>query len=359
MAKIRLIGQANDSGIGTHFYNYVMALQQIPAIRECLQIIDYTDTEGLQRAAFESGRDDIAISFVGTMFKDWFKGTCINWTVFESTVIPEGLLNLYKNDTSILWIPSEWGRQVAIANGIDPNRIDVVPEGVDGNLFHPYLNPKQLRPYRFLTIGKYEVRKSYKEIFEAFAQTFGNDPAVELVIKSGFFQDVERKGEEMVRDIESYGCNNIKLLWSTQEIGTLVRLYRESDCFVFPTKAEGWGLPLIEAAATGLPLITTNYSAPTEFLKGIESSCLFVDYDMIDINCPEYKTFYPQTNTGTWGQWAQPSVKSIADQMMSAYQNHAALKLEGIKNSGKIRAEFSWHNSVIKSLDTLKRRGAL
>ena len=357
--KFRLIGQANDSGIGTHFYNYVMALQQIPVIRENLQIIDYTDTEGLQRAAFESGRDDVCISFVGTMFKDWFKGTCINWTVFESTVIPEGLLNLYRNDTSILWIPSEWGRQVAIDNGIDPKRIDVVPEGVDPAIFNPYLNPKQLRPYRFLTVGKYEVRKSYREIFEAFAQEFANDPAVELVVKSGFFQDVERKGQEMVRDIESYGCNNIRLLWSTQELGTIRDLYRQADCFVFPSKAEGWGLPLIEAAATGLPLITTNYSAQTEFLQDIHSSCLFVDYDMAAIDCPEYTRFYPQTETGVWGQWAQPQVADIARCMRDAYSNHANLKLKAIQNSGIIRRDFSWANSVTRSLDTLKRRGAL
>ena len=357
--KLRLIGQANDSGIGTHFYNYVMALQQIPAVRDILQVIDYTDSDGLQKAAFESGRDDIAISFVGTMFRDWFKGLCINWTVFESTIIPEGLLNLYKQDTSILWIPSKWGRDVAVANGIDPARIDVVPEGVDATQFHPFINPKQLRPYRFLTVGKYEVRKSYKEILEAFSRTFGNDPAVELVIKSGFFQDIERKGQEMVRDIESYGCNNIRLLWSTQDAGTIRDLYRQADCFVFPTKAEGWGLPLIEAAAVGLPLITTNYSAQTEFLKDIHSSCLFVDYELKDIDCPEYTRFYPQTATQQWGQWAQPSVDSIAEQMLNAYQNHAALKLEAIKNSGTIRNDFSWTNSVTKSLDVLKRRGAL
>jgi glycosyltransferase involved in cell wall biosynthesis len=359
--KIRIIGESNDSGIGVHHYHYTQALMQIPAVAQHVELINFQDTQALQKAAFESARDDITISFVGTYFKDWFKGTTINWTVFESTTIPEGLLNLYKADTqSYLWIPSEWGRQVAIDNGVDANRIFVVPEGVDGNLYHPYCNPRQpLRPYRFLTLGKYEVRKSYTEIFEAFAKTYGNDPAVELIIKSGFFQDVERKGQEMVKEIESYGCNNIKLLWSTQDISTLIELYRQSDCFLFPTKAEGWGLPIIEAAACGLPLITTNYSAQTEFLSRIESSCLFVDYDIIDVNCPEYKSFYPQTNTGDWGKWAQPSVDSICDKMKVAYNNRAVLQLEAIKNSGIIRREFSWQASAIKSLDVLKKMNVL
>jgi glycosyltransferase involved in cell wall biosynthesis len=356
--KIRIIGQSNDSGIGVHHYHYVQALMQIPRIAQHIELIDFTDAARLQRAAAESRSDDVAISFVGTYFRNVFQGHCVNWTVFETTVIPDGLLNLYRNDTSTLWIPSHWGRDVALANGVDPARIEVVPEGVDSAQFHPYLNPRPQRPYRFLTVGKYERRKSYTEILSAFAETFGNDPAVELVIKSGYFQDVERKGQEMAAEIRAHGCNNIRLLWGTQTPETLVDLYRTSDCFVFPTRAEGWGLPLIEAAASGLPLITTNYSAQTEFLRDIHSSCLFVDYDLVAVDCPEYISYNPSAS-GHWGLWAEPRVNSIAEQMRQAYQNYAHLKLEAIKNSAVIRSNFSWANSVTASLAALKRRGAL
>lgn len=350
---IRLIGQANDSGVGTHFYHYATALGQIYGLDQTLEIIDFMDSARLEQAGIKSQQHDINISFVGANLSGYFRGTNIQWTVFEGTRIPLGQRGMY--DTHDVWLPSEWGRGTAIANGVDPNRIAVVPEGVDHNLFHPYLKPRETRPFRFLTIGKYEVRKSYDEIFTAFAETYGNDPAVELVIKSGFFQDVERKEREMRAHIASFGCDNIRLFFGSYSQFDISNLYRSCDCFVFPSKAEGWGLPLIEAAASGLPLITTNYSAHTEFLQHITSSCLFVDYDMGPVNCPEYKQFYPMPD-GDWGQWAHPRVSSIADRMREAYEKSPIYRVEALKNSEIIRGQYSWAQSATKSLETLRKR---
>jgi glycosyltransferase involved in cell wall biosynthesis len=42
-------------------------------------------------------------------------------------------------------------------------------------------------------------------------------------------------------------------------------LYSLADAFVLPTRGEGWGIPVAEAMAMGLPVIVTNYSGPTEY----------------------------------------------------------------------------------------------
>ena len=149
--RIRLIGQPNDSGIGTHYYHYTQALKHIAGINQCLELIDYTDVPAQQRAAQESRDEDVNISFVGSDLRA-FRGHNINWTVFESTVIPQGLLNLYS--ISDIWLPSEWGRKIAIENGVDSKRIEVAVEGVDPNLFHPYLRARNETVFRFLIIGK-------------------------------------------------------------------------------------------------------------------------------------------------------------------------------------------------------------
>ena len=318
-----------------------------------VQIIDFTDQAALEQAMRDSQYFDANISFVGSPLNGYFKGTNIQWTVFEGSKIPAGQRGIY-NDHDI-WLPTEWGRETAVKNGVDPKRIEVVPEGVDHNLFHPYMKSREPRPFRFLTIGKYEVRKSYDEILTAFAETYGNDPAVELIIKSGFFQDQERKQREMRAHIDSFGCKNIQLFFGSYGPADISNLYRSTDCFVFPSKAEGWGLPLIEAAACGLPLITTNYSGHTEFLQHITSSCLFVDYELGPVNCPEYKNFYPMPD-GDWGVWAHPKVSSLADKMREAYEMSPVYRVEAFKNSEIIRSKYSWAQSATKSLELLRKR---
>src|SRR5207247_1086784 len=47
----------------------------------------------------------------------------------------------------------------------------------------------------------------------------------------------------------------------------LAALYRSADCFVLPSRGEGWGMPLLEAMACGLPVIATDWSGPRDFLK--------------------------------------------------------------------------------------------
>ena len=348
--KIRLIGQANDSGVGTHYYNYVQAIRQIEAVNQYIELIDFTNHELLNRAVQDSCDDDINISFINVDLSSYFKGTNIIWAVFESTVIPHNILAILKNNN--LWIPSEWGKKIAIENGIKSELINVVPEGVDINLYNPYLKPKD-KIFRFLLIGKYEIRKSINECLDAFAEEYGNNPNFELVIKSDFFKDPTDKFNELVNKFETLAVNNIKLVWGYQTKEELVNLYRTANVFLFPSKAEGWGLPLIEAAATGLPLITTYYSAQTEFLQDIKTSCVFVPYELNDINCPEYKSFYPAIDNN-YGVWAITTVDDIRKALKEAYTNYSALSQQATKNSDIIRSKYSWANSAIKSLEILK-----
>ena len=353
--KIRLIGQANDSGIGTHFQHYTTAIKQINGINSLIELVDFADNDAINRSINESTTSDINISFVCADLNKYYRGTNINWSVFESTIIPDNILPIMKRHK--LWIPTEWGRKICIENGIDLNQINVVNEGVDINTFHPYLKPKSNK-FRFLLIGKYEMRKSINESIDAFAQVFGNNPDIELVIKSDFFKDPELKKNELDNKILSTGVNNIKLVWGYQTIAQISNLYRSSDIFLFPTKAEGWGLPLIEAAACGLPLITTYHSGQTEFINDIKSSCILVDYQLEPIECKEDQGFYPAKDNN-YGKWAVMIVDNIAKSIKQAYDNYPALSAQAIKNSELIRTKYSWANSAIKSLEILKKHNLL
>jgi glycosyltransferase involved in cell wall biosynthesis len=342
--RIRLIGQRNTSGIGTHYAHFCDALRQLDGIGRFVEEIDSFNSDALLFAVADSQDDDINISFTAVNLQGNFRGHNIQWIVFESTRIPENILAVCQACEQV-WVPSDWGRSVLIANGIAPTRIRVIPEGVDGNRFHthgrkPY---RKDRPFRFLTVGKYEQRKSLDETIDAFAQVYANTPAIELIIKSNYFVNHDQKFTALQNKIQN--LNNVQLIWGEMPGHDLAQLYRSCDAFVLPSRAEGWGLPLIEAAASGLPIITTNYSGQTEFLKHIADSVLPVTYTMGAVTCPEYQSYYPDSSNN-WGTWARPDVVSIAKAMQTVCREYDKLFEAACANSFVIRRTFTWQNSA-------------
>jgi glycosyltransferase involved in cell wall biosynthesis len=268
--------------------------------------------------------------------------------VFESTRIPATILPAIQGADQV-WVPSAWGCDVLLAHGVAEHRVHVVPEGVDGARFHAHgRQPRtSARPFRFLTVGKYEQRKGIDQTIEAFAQVYANQPHAELIIKSNYFTNHHEKYNALRAKIS--GLDNVTLLWGEMTEIQLADLYRASDTFVLPTRAEGWGLPLIEAVAAGLPVITTRYSGQTEFLQHVTDSVLPVAHVMTRIDCAEYCSYYPDSESD-WGIWAQPNVDSIVTCMQQALQQEQRLYDRAQRNSAIIRERFSWSQSAEQAL---------
>jgi glycosyltransferase involved in cell wall biosynthesis len=256
----------------------------------------------------------------------------------------------------LLWVPSQWGKEVLINNGIDEAMIDVVPEGVDANQYHPYLRgsiDKTGEPFRFLSIGKFEERKGYRELLEAFKLAFDNSPEVELVIKADYFLDPENKKQQCMNLINEVGLTNVKLIWGELTTVQLFELYNFADVYVTATRAEGWGLPIIEAAATGLPIIAPFYSGHTEFLKHIESSVSKVDYQLDKIDDPEFMRYWPAID-GNYGSWAKVNIDDLKIKLMDVKNTIQSYDMSARDNSANLRINFNWSSSLTLAIDSLK-----
>jgi glycosyltransferase involved in cell wall biosynthesis len=352
--RIRLIGKRNDLGIGIHYANFADAIVKIQGIGELIDEIDFTDHARMEQAIQDSRPGDVNISFLAANIHEFFKGYNIQWVVFESTRVPEHIMSVLRPADQV-WVPSTWGREILIGNGIPEQKICVVPEGVNGHLFHTHLRTEweQTRPFRFLSVGKYEQRKSFDETLLAFSQTFGNTDGIELVIKSNYFTNHEQKAQDLQKKIKDLNLTNVTVLWGQMSVDQIAELYRSCDAFVFPTKGEGWGLPLIEAAASGLPIITVPHSGHTEFIQHMASSVVGVGYVMTDIDCPEYQSYYPDINRN-WGQWARPDIYSISNAFQTVCREYKTLYKNAQKNSTIIRNRFSWQNSVDRALVAIR-----
>jgi glycosyltransferase involved in cell wall biosynthesis len=348
--KIHLLGQRNTSGIGTHYANFSDQLQKIHGIGHLVKEVDFQNEQQVDQAIAESQSDDITICFVAANTHEHFRGRNIQWVVFESNRIPQSISPAIWGADQI-WVPSAWGRDVLLAHGLSAHKVHLVPEGVDGARFHAHgRRPRTSnRPFRFLTVGKYEQRKGIDETLEAFARVYANCADVELVIKSNYFTDHARKYQDLQNKIASLNLSNVTVLWGETSEIELANLYRACDTFVLPTRAEGWGLPLIEAVAAGLPVITTMYSGHMEFLQHVTDSVLPVAHVMTAIDCPEYCSYYPDSEN-LWGAWARPNVDSLATCMQQAFQEEHRLYDHAQRNSKIIRERFSWSQSAEQAL---------
>jgi glycosyltransferase involved in cell wall biosynthesis len=354
--KIRLIGQRNQTGIGTHYANFADAVLATEWAN-CVEELDHTDREGLVAGYERSEPDDINIVFVCMPLQRAYRGTTIQWVVFESTRMFPTILDTLL-DAHQIWVPSAWGRDILIQHGLNPAQCWVVHEGVDPQRYTTIATHKS-DTLNYLFNGKCEIRKSIVETVQAWQQEFGNDPGVKLILKTGHYTDQEyqaRKLQELTNCVN--GSTNIEIIWGEIPDADLTALYQQSDIFVLPSKAEGWGLPLIEAAAQGMPIISTIYSGHAEFLQPIESSVVSVEYDMCPIQCPEIQFFYPMPD-GDWGKWAQPQVDSIRRELRHARENYTQLKITAMSNSKIISRDFSWTASADRALALLQAQGLL
>jgi glycosyltransferase involved in cell wall biosynthesis len=114
-------------------------------------------------------------------FYENYVGKKIAYNVWETTLQPTIFFeNLKKFDQ--VWIPSEWQKECTVKQGIPENKVKVVPEGVDTNIYKPKNKKTKNKIFRFLLVGRWDYRKSIREIIESFDYVFSEKENVELVI---------------------------------------------------------------------------------------------------------------------------------------------------------------------------------
>ena len=352
--NINLFGHRNIMGSGVHFSSFSNMFKQYLGFNNVVKEWDPGSQDRLLEALCQSREDDINIWFPRSNAIGHIKGRNVLWAIFESDALPNYFLDPLLT-ADIIWTPSAWGRDVLLSHGLPPHKVDVVPEGVNPCIFHPFLRRKSNDPiYRFLAVGKYEQRKGYDQLFEAFSKAFNNRPDVELLIKGDFFGDEIRVSHELKNRIDSLGLDNIKIIAGSMDINNMVALYSYANGFVMPSRSEGWGLPLIEALACGLPSATINYSGQTEFLSKINSFYLPIKYDIVPIADPAYMKYWPSTN-GEYGNWAEADADHLVSQMLNMVQNQSLHNKAALNASEIIRTQFSWSKAVDAAIESLKR----
>jgi glycosyltransferase involved in cell wall biosynthesis len=240
-------------------------------------------------------------------------------TVYETVEIPADWVSICEGFNE-LWVPSEKVKQAFYDSGISNDMtIKVFREGVDTDKY--YSGGQQMYHYNeftFLSLFDFTYRKGWDKLIEGYCKEFDSDEGVRLVIKTHYSQNNERD-KDYVRDrisaIKSqYDAPKIELKWDFIKEQEMPQFYRSGDAFVLPTRGEGFGLPLFEAAACDLPVIMTDFMAPSEYLG---DNTNWVKVEQMKEYPYEEAVVHEPNCTGL--QFAEPSVESLQKQMRQVY----------------------------------------
>lgn len=203
-------------------------------------------------------------------------------TMFEADRIPAFWAEASRQQDLII-LPSESSKNAWIASGVPESKIQLCPFGIDPRLFTAARAPFDLGMYggkplldyrvRFLNVSALRPRKNLLGMLRTWiSTTTPNDDAV-LILKLGcfqwgfyelFWQDIQALQRQIGKSFAQ--AAPVYFLTDVLSYTDVLRLYASATHYISMSFGEGWDLPMMEAAATGLQLIAPDHSAYRAYL---------------------------------------------------------------------------------------------
>ena len=244
--------------------------------------------------------------------------------------------------------------------------IEVLFEGANTNIYKVIDTPCSLdlqikEDFAYLFVGHWmqgefgEDRKNVSLLVKAFYETFKNKskkPALILKASGGVSSYMDR--DELLKKIEiikktvvANSLPNIYLLHGEFTDEEMNELYNHSKvkAMVSLTKGEGFGRPLLEFSLVKKPIMTTNWSAHTEFLSK----------EFTTLMNGELKNLHPSV-LNDWfvkeAQWFNVNPMEVNHYLKDIFENYKKYQNNANRQTYKSKTEFSW-DKMKEKLDTI------
>lgn len=312
------------------------------------EVVRYTTTGGgIIDDIISNEKPDLLLSYGTPDSFNWIKKEYarkriphVHYVVWESSIFPSEWVEWYKSATLLL--TSSKHTQGALRRA-----------GLNAKIWHhaidarfSYKERKDDGVFTFYHYNGYEFRKGTEILLQAFTEEFGIDERVKLVIKArerglgallvppirAVTQEMRRLKKETGLSYEDQVRLEHPLI--TEVIGhvsdeEMVNLSGSADCFVFPAKGEGWGLPPFEAMAQGIVPIIPNVGSFAEW------------FDRDTMIVAEISGYFN-------GGFRYPGALFMVDKddlrkkMRWAFNNERLLRKMGKEGSARIHEKYNW-----------------
>ena len=212
---------------------------------------------------------------------------------------------------------------------VEEGKVKVIHHGFDGEFFGARLSLEELnrrlsafslQPAAFfLYVGALQPRKNLARLIQAFERAKIKHPDMKLVLAG----EVAWLSREILNVRERSSCQEDIILTGKVDFETLRALYQGARAFVFPSLYEGFGIPLLEAFASGIPVLTADNSSLREVAG---DGALYCD---------------------------AVSLESLTEGLIALWSNEA-LRADLIQKGSKELERFSWDKCAQETLEYIR-----
>ena len=266
------------------------------------------------------------------------------------------------NNMDMIIVPSNFTKKVAKRSGILMTPIHVIPEWFNDNVTKQNSDDKNLlqderysfkKDFNFLIISQLtasQPKNDRKNIYNALKWTleeFQEENDVGIVIKTNMGKGsiIDRKLtlrtlKEMISSINAKNKNNkINLIHGNMSSKEIACLYKHDKikAILSPTRGEGYGLPLVDAAASGMPVVATGKTGHLDFLK-IDNEDYFLPVASSNITIESSKIDNRIFFEGF--EWCEPNEISFKQQIRKLYKNYEPHRKKSKKLSNHVKDNF-------------------
>jgi glycosyltransferase involved in cell wall biosynthesis len=205
------------------------------------------------------------------------------------------------------------------------------------------------KSHKLLFVGGTIHRKGIDVLLRSYLEAFSADDDVCLVVKA-FGAGHVYKGstiDDQLRAVaEDPHSAEVELLDRELADEHLPMLYRSCDVLVHPYRGEGFGLPIAEAMACGLPVVVTGYGACLDFCR--DDNALFVPATVTPIEMADQGP----SPAGYW--WAEPDGDALGQILRRVVDDPSAVEGLGAAGRRRIVEEFTWEAAATIAAERLR-----